>query len=176
MLDMKKIIMLFAMLNISSAAWAASVAFSPNPITPGGPVATFQQVLATADGGGALALPLDATFTVDATPSLSAPVVNLNLQLNSGTGTVSGLTAQLFNSANTLIADLDVTDLGIGTSLGFSQVLLNGDYFIRFSGTVTGAPVLQGQISAVPVPAAVWLFGSALVGLFGVRRSKMENA
>lgn len=29
-----------------------------------------------------------------------------------------------------------------------------------------------GSVSAVPVPAAVWLFGSALIGLVGIRRKK----
>ena len=177
MLDYKKIFMLFALLNFSAGAWAASVNFSPNPIVPGGPVATFQQVLGTADGGGQLALPLDALFTLDASPGLGAVVVNANLQLDSATGTVAGLTAQLFDSADALVTDLIVTSLGgLGTALGFDQVLSNGDYRIRFSGVVSGAPVLQGQISAVPIPAAVWLFGSALVGLFGVKRSKMQTA
>lgn len=178
MLNVKKIVLLFAVLSFSSTSWAASVAFSPNPIVPGGPVATFEQVLGTVDGGGALALPLDATFTVDASPGLAAPVVNANLSLNSGTGSVSNLTAQLFDSANALVTDLIVSVLpaSLGTTLGFNEVLASGDYRIRFSGIVTGNPVLQGQINAVPIPAAVWLFGSALVGLFGIRRTQSKHA
>jgi len=31
---------------------------------------------------------------------------------------------------------------------------------------------LEGTISAVPVPAAVWLFGSGLIGLTGMARRK----
>jgi len=34
------------------------------------------------------------------------------------------------------------------------------------------APSFQGTVSAVPVPAAVWLFGSGLLGLVGVARRK----
>ncbi|MCP4042838.1 MAG: VPLPA-CTERM sorting domain-containing protein, partial [Gammaproteobacteria bacterium] len=30
----------------------------------------------------------------------------------------------------------------------------------------------SGDVSAVPVPAAVWLFGSGLIGLLGVARRK----
>ena len=38
-------------------------------------------------------------------------------------------------------------------------------------GTMSGYPVSQViSPSAVPVPAAVWLFGSGLIGLFGVAR------
>ena len=33
-------------------------------------------------------------------------------------------------------------------------------------------PVFNGVVSAVPVPAAVWLFGSGLLGLVGVARRK----
>ena len=31
---------------------------------------------------------------------------------------------------------------------------------------------LNGDVSAVPVPAAFWLFGSALIGLVGVKRRR----
>ncbi len=34
--------------------------------------------------------------------------------------------------------------------------------------------VQYGNVSAVPVPAAVWLFGSAILSLFGVRRFKSD--
>ena len=36
--------------------------------------------------------------------------------------------------------------------------------------------VRDGDVSAVPVPAAGWLFGSALVGLAGVKRRKTHNS
>ncbi len=35
-----------------------------------------------------------------------------------------------------------------------------------------GWAVRSGDVSAVPVPAAVWLFGSGLIGLLGVARRK----
>ena len=34
------------------------------------------------------------------------------------------------------------------------------------------APTFQGTVQAVPIPAAVWLFGSGLVGLVGVARRR----
>ncbi|MDH5387719.1 MAG: VPLPA-CTERM sorting domain-containing protein [Gammaproteobacteria bacterium] len=38
------------------------------------------------------------------------------------------------------------------------------------------APSWQGTVSAVPVPAAAWLFGSGLIGLIGfVRRKKYKS-
>jgi len=40
-------------------------------------------------------------------------------------------------------------------------------------GGVPYALHLEGSISAVPVPAAVWLFASGLIGLFGIARKKV---
>lgn len=44
----------------------------------------------------------------------------------------------------------------------FSQACATGDLGIR----------LHGDVSTVPVPAAVWLFGSGLIGLIGFARKK----
>lgn len=38
-----------------------------------------------------------------------------------------------------------------------------------FSGGTTG---LTGTVSAVPIPASVWLFGSGLIGLIGIAKRK----
>jgi len=43
------------------------------------------------------------------------------------------------------------------------------------TGSFTGVPYslhLEGSVSAIPVPAAVWLFGSGLLGLVGVARRR----
>ena len=54
-----------------------------------------------------------------------------------------------------------------------------GEYFVSFFGFAdASAPSLGqygieiSQIAAVPVPAAVWLFGSGLLGLIGIARRK----
>jgi len=44
--------------------------------------------------------------------------------------------------------------------------------FISSNQTHTEISFVPGQVSAVPVPAAVWLMGSALLGLVGVSRRK----
>lgn len=56
--------------------------------------------------------------------------------------------------------------------------------FILDGGTVAGfqySPrntyawaVRDGDVAAVPVPAAAWLFGSALIGLVGLKRNKQQ--
>jgi len=40
--------------------------------------------------------------------------------------------------------------------------------------TDVGRPTLSRNLSAVPVPAAVWLFGSGLIGLIGMARRKVR--
>ena len=77
------------------------------------------------------------------------------------------------------IAILAVFDCGVGTVGSFCSsvdtdgiaplgtVMQNGP----FAGdNITFA--FEGTVSAVPVPAAVWLFGSGLIGLIGVARRK----
>jgi len=69
-----------------------------------------------------------------------------------------------------LTLDGDLTTYAITGMTG-----LNG-LTISFDGTVDDAPFDLDNIvmSVIPVPAAVWLFGSALAGLAGMRRLRKE--
>lgn len=51
------------------------------------------------------------------------------------------------------------------------DVVADTKYFIGFDATVSGYTQAT-SVSAVPVPAAAWLFGSGLLGLMGVARRK----
>lgn len=81
-------------------------------------------------------------------------------------------------SGGTLLSpiDLELTLTTAGTALSFSGPLGAGNYLLAFGGTVpassTGGGSITGSISvsAVPIPAAIWLFGSALVAVFGIKR------
>ncbi len=44
----------------------------------------------------------------------------------------------------------------------------------RLEGTITGTAIIAtlGSVSTVPIPAAIWLFGSGLLGLIGIARRK----
>ena len=64
-----------------------------------------------------------------------------------------------------------------GATLGFFMTAgLN--YAIALAGDVAGSntPDYSLEVSVVPVPAAVWLFGTAMFGLFGLRRKQKMQA
>jgi hypothetical protein len=75
-------------------------------------------------------------------------------------------------------------DVGPSPPLTVSGVLASGNYELSFS---TGALPLppsgdseSGEVSivttdAVPIPAAVWLFGSGLLGLIGLKRKRLPG-
>ena len=119
-----------------------------------GSVLTINENVAPSTG---YAAPAGSTIQVDV--GLSAQIENLQL---------SGLTNGASYSA---LADFDSTS----TFLGFAvfedaamTIPVTSGVSITSSSTGASIPV----INPVPIPAAVWLFGSGLIGLIGVARRK----
>jgi len=50
--------------------------------------------------------------------------------------------------------------------------LLSGLWYINLHTASFPAGEIRGQVNVVPLPAALWLFGSALIGLVGFGRRK----
>ena len=78
-------------------------------------------------------------------------------------------------NANTMMGNVDEMVYGDCAPTGLMGPMLTGDMCMTghlAGGTMGGVP-LSLEISAVPVPAAVWLFGSGLLGLVGVARRKL---
>jgi len=74
----------------------------------------------------------------------------------------------------TMVGILDEVVYGDCTDGGLmGQMCMTGHSMekVGFSGTMAAVPT-SISISAVPVPAAVWLFGSALLGMIGVSRKR----
>jgi hypothetical protein len=63
------------------------------------------------------------------------------------------------------------TEFGSGGAWDFSFIRGSRGGSGKGSGSY-GWAVRSGDVSAVPVPAAVWLFGSGLIGLIGIARKK----
>ena len=95
------------------------------------------------------------TFSFDTVGGMLTPV-DITTSMEYGDCTAAGMMGSLcmtaFGDATIMVGD---RLLGEGTMRGFSSSL---------------------TISAVPVPAAVWLFGTALAGLVGVSRKRVLAA
>jgi hypothetical protein len=96
-----------------------------------------------------------ASFEVKATPSIKFAV-------------------NVFDSTSTLLLSFTESALDKVFNLSF---LANDPLFIQVISAVNLGPNRVTDMSlsanaAVPVPAAVWLFGSALMGLTGMKRRK----
>ena len=65
------------------------------------------------------------------------------------------------------------TEYAPNTNLAWTFDMSNGlQYDVYKTFNLYAWAVQSGDVSAVPVPAAVWLFGSGLVGLIGLARRK----
>lgn len=75
---------------------------------------------------------------------------------------------------------LDVTSFLMGNSDNTFTALIKAskgrDFWFKNAKLVIDYSIKEEQIPAVPVPSAIWLFGSALLGLMGFRRNTREVA
>ncbi len=84
-------------------------------------------------------------------------------------------------NADTMLGNLDQMVYGDCAPTGLMGPMMTGDLcmtghsiaLVGYAGTMDGVPLsLSITPSAVPVPAAVWLFGSGLMGLIGIARRR----
>ena len=125
------------------------------------------------------------------------PAVPATFYINGpGTGTLADnagstagqwtLTVPMF--VNFSSVDYDLGNVTFGTVTNFPMDYHTGDALLRGNGTVLNGDFtdwtvffeIQGRdplaaSSAVPIPAAVWLFGSGLMGLIGVARRRKQQ-
>ncbi len=125
-------------------------------------------------GGGTLAM-FDDTDQSYAGPSLtiSAPeIIGFTGPVNTNDFIATGLSGTLnLIGSDQFILGLDT---GGGNWITDTSVVSVGDnaYQVSFDNAGTLTEVDVRIIPAIPVPAAVWLFGSGLLGLVGVARRK----
>lgn len=90
----------------------------------------------------------------------------------------SSLGAQPWNAGTSLISGTSVGPAGTITGTDLTSTLYGkvvASSTVNGWGFFNGTPyteVFSMQFTAVPVPAAVWLFGSGLLGLVGIARRK----
>jgi len=115
-----------------------------------------------------------AIDTVTGIVSAAAPdavgTADGNIHFTIGANQIAG-TIDFAWSSSAGIRVVNVWDINADGSLSYAAVpgMENGPFPAYNAGfKLTGA----GLVSAVPVPAAVWLFGSGLLGLVGVARRR----
>jgi hypothetical protein len=93
------------------------------------------------------------------------------------TGSQTGPSGTLSGTAVTNIGDVNGDGIDDYTATFVSNTLVGEEWGPGFSGTPY-TEVWQMEIlsAPIPVPAAVWLMGSGLVGLVGVARRKRKTA
>jgi hypothetical protein len=125
-------------------------------------------VLLIITDGGDIDIP-DLDFKLNSTGSYTAPSGSFagSFAVDGGTalsGTFSNLTVFTNSLGGQFFADVTYTG-------GYMAGALSGG---RLEGSYTGVGMVAklGPVSAVPVPAAVWLFGSGLIGMIGIARRR----
>ncbi len=152
--------------------------FSDDPTLGGGFDIIFDPSLVSYVPNSYITDPLllsDPDFTRDDNPLVTDPTKQVEIQADRLAGAAFGnfgglagpaLVGPLLFTADA--AGTAVFSLGASTSTavgGFSSAITFTEQFPNFIGTTV-------TISEVPVPAAVWLFGSGLLGLIGIARRR----
>ena len=135
--------------------------------------------------GGSVVTAGPAT-TVSGTAT-GAPTAFFGLPFSAWSLNVSDPTPVNFNLSGTTPYTGIIAGMGSLLSFNntsFSAVLAAGNYLFAVLPSAANSPysfsisagTAGGVVGNVPVPAAVWLFGSALLGLMGVGRRKSQPA
>ncbi len=94
---------------------------------------------------------------------------------------LAGGNGHILPAPNQTTAGLVIDDSGNGTLPGLWDLAFFSPTFNNAAGALTlfgqtAGVFFEGTVSPVPVPAAAWLFGSALLGLAGVGRRRAKAA
>lgn len=103
------------------------------------------------------------TFTVTNDDSTGHTIHSLNMSGDSGSFSMTGAGISSLGPGDS--TNFDVTFMPTTTGLLSSNITLLSDGSVPMTVTVEGTGV-------VPIPAAVWLFSSGLIGLVGLARRK----
>ena len=98
------------------------------------------------------------------------PYCNINF-CNEGEGTLQALTADFWSaSAVYVVKAYDASHISNSAMMDYFSDS-SGSFSVATNGVVGTSSALV-RVSAVPIPATVWLFGSGLIGLIGLARRK----
>jgi hypothetical protein len=174
MINFKKL--LFLALLYVSFGLEAHVLTTPGSVTPGVLNADGSSLNGTFSEPVAGAFNIDIDFDVINAPATGVPgsatVVSVQLEIPGITNI--GVDPLSFSAMLDGVA-LTINDLGSVLLGTLTSNLTNGSHILNLTGTTKpDGATLSGSINiqAVPIPATVWLFGSAIACLFRFRFSK----
>jgi hypothetical protein len=120
-------------------------------------------------GSGQIQGSVDHIWGIESNPDASY-VSSFSISTPQDTAIIDGVGLYADSSLTTLL----VAATQAGSEWEFGYLLqANTQYFINILAHGTGSYTLNVQ---TPIPAAVWLFGSALMGLAGFSRRKTNSA
>jgi hypothetical protein len=161
---MKKVMLFIVSMLFAVSASAATVTLS-GPGLPGTP------------SNGQLAIGTGDNVAVDFGVQTDAPTAaRFTFAFNPETGPLSKVG---FYADGSLVGTMYTAILGANAStLSFIQQLVLGVTYSLKAFTAQGALITatSAAVSAVPVPAALFLFAPALLGLFGLRRKSASTS
>ncbi len=167
--------------NPGYASGSYTSANNHNSVTPGSGLAVF-----TSQALNSLYPGVSTATTTGLQEFLNGLQTDYQNGLSSLTGTETGTATETFASSETKYGFIGGPDLsttgstaiklfgftGNGINGGTLQSYILGSVTLAANGTLT----ITGNNTPVPLPAAVWLFGSGLMGLVGVSRRRKAAA
>jgi hypothetical protein len=173
---------LLAIAGLSFAALSASITANAALVTsdesaghplPSGSVYIFDETI-----GASTTFAHSIHFSTDGSAG-SGSAASVGLELDGVSSFIGDFTISLYEGIFSTGADTSGGTLvasTTGTNLSNVAIQINTNYSFIIEGLTGSTPtnVLTGSvgISPIPVPAAAWLFGSALLGLAGMKRRK----
>ncbi len=167
---LKRLFILIGLMSVSVSANAITIPLDFGTLSPG------QSANVTEEDIPAGMHTVRIDFDITGAPVGGIQAVGGTFTFNGPNGGVVINGAQLVDEADPMnptgINFQNVDGLGgaiIASLSSFDVNLMNGSYFVEIFIEATGTNAdIDGQIdvAAIPLPAALWLFGSALVGFF----------
>ncbi|MCP5408950.1 MAG: hypothetical protein H6963_06610 [Chromatiaceae bacterium] len=177
---------LFLLIGISQSTQAATVSFSPSNTTVSIGEMFSLDVVGTgfADSlfGGGIDLTFDSSVINIIGTAINTSVFEFEPKAGDFDNVAGTLVDTGFNTFNPPAATdfhfMTISFIAVGA--GLTDLMLsespNFGFFDKNVSAIGGAITFNnGQVSVVPVPAAFWLMGSALFGVFAVGQSKQAK-
>ena len=138
-----------------------------------------QGFVSNVDGGG-IDLSFDSSVLNVLSVTIDEVVWDLGVGISTGTidnvaGTVNGIAVNAWGDVTGDFTVATIQFQAIGGLWSTSGLTLT-EYALNpwaSDGSAINPDYINGSVSIVPVPAAVWLFGSGLLGLLGFARRKI---